>query len=134
MVPNPTWIYHFTHYENLRSILTHQGLYMVKTMQGGAISYKDIAYPDVQEKRARRVISVPPGGVLHDYVPFYFAPRSPMLYTINQGNVPQYKEGQASLIYLVSTVQHVVAGGLPFVFTDAQGSNSDGSGAVQATA
>lgn len=121
MVPNPTWIYHFTHYENLSSILEHDGLHAVKTMHGGAVSYRDIAYSDVQDKRANTIVPVEPRGVLHDYVPFYFAPRSPMLYTIHRGNVPQHKEGQEPLIYLVSTVQCVVDEGLPFVFTEGHG-------------
>lgn len=59
-----------------------------------------------------------PGGVVHDYVPFYFAPRSPMLYTIFKGSVQSYVGGQEPLIYLVSTAQAIKEAELPFVFTD----------------
>lgn len=41
-----------------------------------------------------------------------------MLYTINQGNVPGYDEGQEPIVHLVSTAQAVEASGRPFVFTD----------------
>lgn len=59
-----------------------------------------------------------PGGNLHDYVPFYFAARSPMLYTIDRGNVPGYIGGQAPIIHLVSTVQAIHKAGRKYVFTD----------------
>lgn len=116
-----TQICHFTHYENLSSIMQHKGLLMVKSVHGGSVTHKDIAYSDVQDKRAATPVPVPPGGVLHDYVPFYFAPRSPMLYTIHRGNVHQYNEGQRPLVYLVSTAQHVMKAARPFVFTDGHG-------------
>jgi len=48
----------------------------------------DISMHSVQGHRAVKAVPVPPGGTLHDYVPFYFAPRSPMLRTLEGGNVP----------------------------------------------
>jgi len=59
--------------------------------------------------------------MLHDYVPFYFAPRSPMLCAIWYGMVEGYTEGQQSIIHLVSTVQAVHLDGRLFVFTDGHG-------------
>jgi hypothetical protein len=44
-----------------------------------------------------------------------------MLFAIHKGNVPQYQGGQAPIIYLVSSVQDVMAASLPFVFTDGHG-------------
>jgi hypothetical protein len=61
-----------------------------------------------------------PGGSLHDYVPFYFTKLSPMLFTINKGNVP-CEGGQGALVHLVSTVQRVVAAGLGYAFSDGHG-------------
>jgi hypothetical protein len=77
-----------------------------------------ISYDSVQRRRARRHVPYKPYGTVHDYVPFYFAPRSPMLYTIVQGNVHSYSEGQDPLVYLVSTVQAIHEAHLQFVFTD----------------
>lgn len=68
-----------------------------------------------------KVVPCGPRGTLHDYVPWYFAPRSPMLYTINKGNVEGYSQGQRPLIYLVSTVETVRDNGSHFVFTDGHG-------------
>jgi hypothetical protein len=59
-----------------------------------------------------------PRGVVHDYVPFYFAPRSPMLYAIDRGYVAAYQDGQEPIVHLVSTVQTVAVSGRRFVFTD----------------
>ena len=53
-----------------------------------------------------------------DYVPFYFAPRSPMLYVINKGGVPGYAGGQPEVVHLVSGAEQVDAAGCDWVFTD----------------
>lgn len=53
-----------------------------------------------------------------DYVPFYFAPRSPMLYAVRAGRVAEYQDGQDPLVYLVSSVERLVALGAAPVFTD----------------
>jgi hypothetical protein len=44
-----------------------------------------------------------------------------MLYVLSKGGVPEYKEGQEPIIYLVTTVGAVVKAGLPFVFSDGHG-------------
>ena len=63
-----------------------------------------------------------PGGVVADYVPFYFAPRSPMLYRIScdhRDGVPgRYPGGEDPLVYLVSSVDRVAASGRPWLATD----------------
>lgn len=69
------------------------------------------------DKREHAVIRVSPGGVVADYVPFYFGPKSPMLYAIKQGKVEGYK-GQREIIYLVASAEDVAARNLAFMFTD----------------
>lgn len=120
MVPLPTPIYHFTNISNLASII-NRGLLSNNLLKQSGISYTDVAYQTVQKRRATKSVPCGSGGVLHDYAPFYFAPRSPMLYTINQGNVTNYPQGQKPLIYISSTAQAVEAAGLSFVFTDGHG-------------
>lgn len=118
MVPNPTFIYHITSIENLHSILNNNGLVCINQLYKNGSSFVNIAFEQIQSRRSEKQVPLPPYGNLHDYVPFYFAPRSPMLYTINQGNVPQYQVGQQQIIYFVSTVQQVLLKKIPFVFTD----------------
>ena len=50
-------------------------------------NYTNIAYESIQDRRSIKSVPCGVGGSLHDYVPFYFAPRSPMLYTIHRGNL-----------------------------------------------
>jgi hypothetical protein len=58
---------------------------------------------------------------VHDYVAFYFGPRSPMLLQLHTGGVDGYDEGQEPLIYAVSTVETIVDAQLEFVFSDGHG-------------
>ena len=60
-------------------------------------------------------------GTVHDYLPFYFGPRSVMLLKLKTGQVAGFAEGQEPLIHLVSTAQVVAAAGKAFVFTDGHG-------------
>ena len=115
----PLPIYHITPIDNLESILSAGGLLAYNVMLETGTNYTNIAYENIQYRRARIRVPCGAGGVLHDYVPFYFAPRSPMLYTINRGNVPNYTQGQEAVIHLVSHVEDIDArGDLDFVFTD----------------
>lgn len=111
-------LYHITHIDNLPSILQSHGLLANSRLQRKQIQVRDISYKRIQGRRANTRVPCGAGGVLHDYVPFYFAPRSPMLYTIHQGNVPNYQGGQAAVLHLVTTVEAIEEADLGFVFTD----------------
>lgn len=111
-------IYHFTHINNLSSILNLGGLVANSRLKQEKIDYQDISYGHIQDRRGRTPIPCGVGGYLHNYVPFYFAPRSPMLYAINRGTVPSYQGGQNSVIHLVADIGTVETEGLDFVFTD----------------
>lgn len=116
--PRPTRLFHITAIANLPSICNAGALLAKNAGVAGGISYQDIAYQGAQGARSRRQVPDPPGGSVHDYVPFYFAPRSPMLYTINSGNVPGCVWRQADIVHLETTVERVFGAGRPFVFYD----------------
>lgn len=113
-----TAIYHITHVENLPPIIQQGGLFCPVSLNELNLSHLNIAYQSIQARRALKKVPILPFGVLHDYVPFYFAPRSPMLYTINRGNVEGHKGGQTPIIHLVTSAEVVADEKLPFVFTD----------------
>ena len=113
-----TPIYHITHVRNLPSILEQGGLYATSALAQRQVDHVNIAHRNIQDRRATTPVPVPPGGVLHDYVPFYFAPRSPMLYAIHRGSVRGYTEGQAPIVHLVSSTEVVAQHQRPFTFTD----------------
>jgi hypothetical protein len=85
-------IYHITPIDNLPGIIKEGGLFCDRDAK--KIKFVSIGHKDIKERRIRKRVPLGRGGVLADYVPFYFAPRSPMLYTINRGNVEGYTRGQ----------------------------------------
>ncbi len=111
-------IYHLTHIENLPSIIAMGGLGCTNQLARRSVSPHSSANPEIQEVRARTKVPCRQGGTLHDYVPFFFAPRSPMLYVVAEGWAADCKERQEPLLQLRTTVAAVVAEGRPFVFTD----------------
>jgi hypothetical protein len=114
----PTPIYHITHVNNLSSILNSGGLIACSRLRQQQANYTDIAYQQIQYRRAIKQVYCSVGGVLHDYVPFYFAPRSPMLFTIHKGNVQGYQGGQTSIIHLVVEIEAIADLNLAFAYTD----------------
>jgi ssDNA thymidine ADP-ribosyltransferase, DarT len=93
-------------------------LHANSVLQRKKINHENIAYQGAQGKRATKLVAKPPGGVIHDYVPFYFAPRSPMLAAINEGLVENCPYRQPDIVHFVSSVEAVVEQGLTFVFYD----------------
>ncbi|MBE9200263.1 MULTISPECIES: DUF4433 domain-containing protein [unclassified Nodularia (in: cyanobacteria)] len=114
----PTPIYHITHMNNLNSILKSGGLMANSRLKQETIKYLDIAHGHIQDRRSMTRVPCGAGGTLHDYVPFYFAPRSPMLYANYRKSVDKYSGGQTPILHLVSSAEAVDTGGLSFVGAD----------------
>jgi hypothetical protein len=111
-----TYIYHITHLRNLRGIIVDGGLHCDRRAQN--VKAVSIGHRHIKERRLKRAVPAGPGGAVGDYVPFYFAPRSPMLFAISRGAVEGYTEGQKPVIYLRSTVEAVQDAGLNWIFTE----------------
>jgi hypothetical protein len=111
----PTSIYHFTHVDNLEAILSGGALLCLNQNPNFLVS---AAYQDLQGRRSRKKVLCEPWGTLHDYVPFYFAPRSPMMFALSRGSVPTFQGNIYELVYLVSSVERIQELGHLFVFTD----------------
>jgi hypothetical protein len=62
-------------------------------------------------------VKVAQRGILGQYVPFNFCPRSVMLYVVNQGH-ENYGGGQLNVIHLVSSIGSVINANRPWFFTD----------------
>lgn len=105
-------IYHFTDIENLKSIIEH-GLLCTNEKKKQGISHVNIANGDIQERRSKMRVTCGSGGVVHDYVPFYFSSNNPMMLSVlNKKNVDQQ-----DLIYLCMIIDVVERDDV--VFTDA---------------
>lgn len=113
-------VLHFTHLDNLPAVLAAGALLADADVPRPLVT--DIGNTGIKAARRRRRVPLPPAGVVADYVPFYFAPRSPMLYRIccdHRDGVPgRYPHGEDPLVYLVSSVDRVVASGRPWLATD----------------
>ena len=111
-----TAIYHITHVNNLQRITAEGGLHCDRHAE--ALKSVNIGHMHIKQRRLDRRVPAGPGGTVGDYVPFYFAPRSPMLFVISRGGVEGYVEGQQPVVYLCSTVEAVCDAGLHWVFTE----------------
>lgn len=116
--PRPLRIFHITAIPNLVGIAKSKMLYANGVLQKKKITHSNIAYQGAQGKRATKLVAKPPGGVIHDYVPFYFAPRSPMLGAINEGRVEGCQHRQQDVVHFETTVEAIVERGLHYVFYD----------------
>jgi ssDNA thymidine ADP-ribosyltransferase, DarT len=116
-----TLVYHFTHLDNLPALL-REGALLADVDLPRSLLATDVGDPGVKSARRRRRVPIAPGGVVADYVPFYFAPRSPMLYRIacdHRDQVPnRYDAGEDPLVYLVSSIDRIAASGAAWLATD----------------
>lgn len=115
--PQNGLLFHITHIENLPSIIAH-GLRSDSAVCAAGALEVEIGEVNIKGPRRSRAVPVPPGGVVADYVPFYFAARSPMLSSIKYGNVAAYDGGQEPILYLVTDIRTIVDAGCAAVFTD----------------
>jgi hypothetical protein len=113
-----TAIYHITHLDNLAGIVTQSALLADTAIRQQALSPRSIAYGHIKTRRGRTAVPLPPGGCVSDYVPFYFCPRSPMLYAIRGGQVEGYPGGQAQVLHLVADAEAIEAAGHACLHTD----------------
>ena len=112
-----TQIFRITHYKNLPFILQN-GIYCPKSPIQDP-GFNQIGFPTLIHFREERIVPVPPGGTLSDYIPFYFWPKSPMLYVIHKGNDPEViHTPQEEIIYLVSSFEQLKQSNCEFVYTD----------------
>lgn len=115
--PRRGLLFHFTHLTNLNSIAS-TGLFADNLAHAAGRLTTEVGNRAIKGRRRLRRVGCGAGGVVADYVPFYFAARSPMLGSISQGRVPTYQGGQEDVVYLVSHVDRVLELALPFIICD----------------
>lgn len=109
LVPARPKIYHIVHVNNLKSIVRDGFLWPDAVMvqrQGAEI----IGNNEIKADRLRLPVNCHPGTFVGDYVPFYFCPRSVMLYVIFKQNHPNvaYRDGQGAVIHLMADLIEAV--------------------------
>jgi len=109
-------IFRITHIDNVARILAN-GLHCSSSNIQDP-NFIQIGNPDLIAKRAGRIVPVPPGGTLDDYIPFYFTPFSPMLYNIRTGWGGIQQRPMRGIVILISSLHELIRHGVPFLITD----------------
>jgi len=104
-------IYHITHVDNLPRILDAGRLVSDVAMNQGGGPAKTIGMVTIKQRRLSLPVKCHPGDSVGEYVPFYFCPRSVMLYMIYRDNRPEitYHGGQGPIIHLEADLNDAVA-------------------------
>ena len=84
------------------------------------------SYQEIVNRRGTNEFDIPTGGVVNDYVQFYFSPITGFAYTINQGNVAlRSPSGEdlgtatdADRVFFVCAVESFSGSGLQYCFSN----------------
>ncbi len=109
--PDPILVYHITHVDNLPGMLRDGRLLSDAAVLARGGPEVAIGMTKIKRRRIERCrVTCHPGTQVGDYVPFYFCPRSVMLYMIRQANHPEltYRGGQEPIVHLVADLRAVV--------------------------
>jgi hypothetical protein len=102
-------IYHITHIANLPTMIGDVVLADAAIRRAGGFD-RTIGMSSIKERRLSLPVPCHRGTFVGDYVPFYFCPRSVMLYILYRGNNPDlsYREGQTPIVHLEADLQSSV--------------------------
>lgn len=100
--PQPPRIYHITHVDNLDSIIEDGGLLSDAEMIARGGPEVAVGMSDIKRRRLGLELKCHAGDKVGEYVPFFFCPRSVMLYILHMGNRPglTYFGGQGPIVHL----------------------------------
>jgi len=97
-------IYHITHVDNLASIVDLDYIESDSRRVKQGNGQTSIGMTEIKRRRLYEIgVSCHPGTTVGEYVPFYFCPRSIMLYILHMGNhidIAHYQEGQGPVVHL----------------------------------
>ena len=117
-------IYHIVHIDKLQSIINSGGLLSDSEVIRQGLNGTNIGMNSIKQRRLKELtLSTYPDLFVGQCVPFYFCPRSVMLYMMHMGNSPDitYQGGQDSIIHLeadlMSSIAWANSNGRRWVFT-----------------
>lgn len=104
-------IYHIVNVDRLSSIVNDGAIWCDSRIIAHPRPGTTIGMGQIKERRLQLPVKCWPGDCVGDYVPFYFCPRSLMLYVLHMANAPElaYRGGQGPIIHLEADLQNTVA-------------------------
>ena len=101
-IPPQPKIYHILHVDRLASVLADGWLWSDAMVQQRASPGTAIGMGSIKLRRLKSALNSHPKLTVGQCVPFYFCPRSIMLYLIHQANHPDltYRGGQGPIVHL----------------------------------
>ncbi|MCD8296571.1 MAG: DUF4433 domain-containing protein [Prevotella sp.] len=82
--------------------------------------YVSIGDQQIIQLRGERIVK---GYRLSDFIPFYFGPRSPMLYVIQHGYNGVLRVEPEKIVYCVIRIEDLINNGIDCIFTDGHAMN-----------
>ncbi len=103
-------IYHITHLDNLAHIVAAGSLSSDARRIAQGLTNTNVGMSTIKLRRLSLDVDCHPGRNVGEYVPFYFCPRSIMLYLIYKANHPEltYTGGQGPIVHLQADLNSVV--------------------------
>lgn len=111
MFPNGQKIYHITHIDNLAGIIKDKYLWSDDHRVRKSIRNQNIGIHEIKRRRLEEIkITCCSNRLVGEFVPFYFCPRSVMLFILHKGNLPDivHRDGQTPILHLESDLKETL--------------------------
>lgn len=111
-VPEKQRIYHITHVDNIDEIVSEGALRSDAVMVARGGPAASIGMSAIKLRRLTELyVKCYPGDFVGEYVPFFFCPRSIMLYILHMDNSPEltYHGGQGPIVHLEADLRKSIA-------------------------
>lgn len=111
LVPTEPKIYHIVHVDRLASIIADGHLWCDAYINQQGAPGTTIGMNNIKQRRLTNALQSHRGLHVGDCVPFYFCPRSVMLFLIHKANDPElaYRGGQDPILHLEADLHQTVA-------------------------
>jgi hypothetical protein len=110
--PSAPKIYHITRVENLAGIAQEDGLFSDSARIKLGVKCELVGLSEIKKRRLEElVVKCHPPTKVGEYVPFYFCPRSIMLYIFYRNDLPElsYRGGQVPIVHLQADLHKTIA-------------------------
>ena len=110
-IPQNPKIYHITHVDNLDNILHDKVLWSDAKRREFDMECEMDGMSEIKRSRLEEcVVKCYPDTMVGEYVPFYFCPRSIMLYILHMGNHQDisYRGGQGPILHLQADLEATI--------------------------